>query len=359
MKKHFLFAALFLATLSIGFIACDNDDDPRLDNDDDNTENVVDGDSINNIEGEDDYYNCDSTEMVCTGKAYEITNSSARVDATIHIPVVLMASAKFGVQISTNLHDLQDHTNVKNCATKNLTSNNFTVILKPLAPGTTYYYCAYIYMDDVYIYGLIREFKTLGESENGYGYVDLGLSSGLKWAACNVGAITPEEYGNYYAWGETTPKTAYTWRTYKWGNASYNAITKYCTDSDYGTVDNKTVLDPEDDAAVVNMGGSWRMPTFNELNELKTKCTWTWTTQNSKKGYLVTSKTNGNSIFLPAAGCHYDGDLYGYPNGYWSSSLYEGSSIGADYLCINSDGFFWTYYDFYRCIGRSVRGVLD
>ncbi|MGM9818982.1 MAG: hypothetical protein ACI30B_08410 [Paludibacteraceae bacterium] len=351
MKKHFLFAALLFAALSIGFIACDNDDEPHLDNDDDNNENVVD------IEGEEDYYSCDSTEMVCTGKAYEITNSSARVDATIHIPVVLMASAKFGVQISTNLHDLQDHTNVKNCATKNLTSNNFTVILKPLAPGTTYYYCAYIYMDDVYIYGLIREFKTLGESENGYGYVDLGLSSGLKWAACNVGAITPEEYGNYYAWGETTPKTAYKWSTYKWCDGYSNRITKYCTDSDYG--DNKTVLDKEDDAAAVNMGGSWRMPTFGELYELETKCTWTWTTQNSKKGYLVTSKTNGNSIFLPAAGCHYDGDLYNWPDGYWSSSLYSNGSDYAYYLCIYSGGLSLTYNDNDRCIGRSVRGVCE
>lgn len=354
MKKHFLFAALFLATLSIGFIACDNDDDPRLDNDDDNNENVVD------IEGEEDYYSCDSTEMVCTGKAYEITNSSARVDATIHIPVVLMASAKFGVQISTNLHDLQDHTNVKNCATKNLTSNNFTVILNPLAPGTTYYYCAYIYMDDVYIYGLIREFTTLGESENGYGYVDLGLSSGLKWAACNVGAITPEEYGNYYAWGETTQKTApYTWITYKWCNRSSDRITKYCTASDHGTVDNKTVLDKEDDAAAVNMGGSWRMPTYGELYELETECTWTWTTQNSKKGYLVTSKTNGNSIFLPAAGCHYDAELsyLDWPNGYWSSSLYATSysSSEARFLCIDSD--LYRTNTAYRFIGRSVRGV--
>ncbi|MBO5849722.1 MAG: hypothetical protein J6Q47_00385, partial [Paludibacteraceae bacterium] len=109
-------------------------------------------------------------------------------------------------------------------------------------------------------------------TENGHEYVDLGLS--VKWATCNVGATRPEYFGNYYAWGETTPNTDYDWDNYKWCNGSSTTMTKYCTDSDYGTVDNKTVLDKEDDAAAVNMGGSWRMPTLEEWTELIDNCTW-------------------------------------------------------------------------------------
>jgi hypothetical protein len=130
-------------------------------------------------------------------------------------------------------------------------------------------------------------------------YVDLGLS--VKWATCNVGATKPEEYGDYFAWGETTPKDAYDWSTYKWCNGGPSTQTKYCTNSSYGTVDNKTTLDLSDDAACANWGGSWRMPTRAEQDELRNNCTWTWTTQNGVNGYKVTG-TNGNSIFLPAAG---------------------------------------------------------
>ena len=99
---------------------------------------------------------------------------------------------------------------------------------------------------------------------NGHEYVDLGLPSGLKWATCNVGASSPEVYGGYYAWGETEEKSSYSWSTYKWCNGSYDTMTKYCTSSSYGTVDNKTTLDPQDDVAHVKWGGRWRMPTLEE-----------------------------------------------------------------------------------------------
>ncbi len=138
-------------------------------------------------------------------------------------------------------------------------------------------------------------------SFSGHEYVDLGLPSGLKWATCNVGATAPEAYGDYYAWGETAPKTIYNWSTYKWCNGSYDTQTKYCTSSSYGTVDNKTVLDLADDAARANWGGAWRMPTDEEWTELRENCTWTWTNLNGKNGYEVKG-ANGNSIFLPAAG---------------------------------------------------------
>ena len=149
--------------------------------------------------------------------------------------------------------------------------------------------------------------------------VDLGL--GVKWANMNVGAISPEDYGDYFAWGETQPKSIYNWSTYKWCNGSYDTQTKYITNSRYGTVDNKTVLDPEDDAAHVNWGGIWRMPTDAEWTELRTKCTLTWTSENGVHGTLFTGP-NGKSIFLPEAGYRYGTGLdfagWGF---YWSSSF--------------------------------------
>ncbi|MBQ7819150.1 MAG: hypothetical protein IJ341_05580, partial [Bacteroidales bacterium] len=195
---------------------------------------------------------------------------------------------------------------------------------------------------------------------NGHAYVDLGLS--VKWATCNVGATTPEGYGDYFAWGETSPKTTYDWSTYKYSNGTYDSMTKYCTQSSYGTVDNKTTLELTDDAARVNWGGSWRMPTEAEQNELRdtNNCTWTWTTQNGVNGHKVTSKKNGNSIFLPAAGYRGSSDLdgaggYGY---YWSSSLFTSLSYSAYLVFFYSDCVYWYSYT-YRYYGQSVRAVCE
>ena len=170
-------------------------------------------------------------------------------------------------------------------------------------------------------------FETIGV-ENGYEWVDLGLPSGLKWATCNVGATKPEEYGNYYAWGETTPQTDCYWSTYKWCNGSYNTMTKYCTDSDYGTVDNKTVLDPEDDAAAVNMGGKWRMPTDEEFLELRNLCRW----ERTKKGYKVIGP-NGSSIFLSTYFKFGD-----WMATYWTRTLDLSNSFEAKRLFLMSGG---------------------
>ena len=197
-------------------------------------------------------------------------------------------------------------------------------------------------------------------TENGHEYVDLGLT--VKWATCNVGASSPEEYGDYFAWGETQPKETYNFSTYKWCNGSYDTLTKYCTDSDYGTVDNKTTLEMSDDAARANWGGSWRMPTATELNVLRNNCTWTWTTQNGVKGYKVTSKKNGNSIFLPAAGYRGDNsDLNGAGDDgrYWSSSLNTdgGHPYGASDLSFHSSLVLWSGAS--RYYGYSVRPVCQ
>ncbi|MDD7528459.1 MAG: hypothetical protein PUK04_03195 [Bacteroidales bacterium] len=195
---------------------------------------------------------------------------------------------------------------------------------------------------------------------NGHEYVDLGLPSGTKWATCNVGATKPEEYGNYYAWGETTTKSTYHWSTYKYGS-DYDELTKYCTSSSKGTVDNKTVLDPEDDAARANWGGSWRMPTDGEWAELLDECTWEWKNayKGTTAGYLVTSKINGNSIFLPAAGYRYSGGLYnaGSYGDYWSGSLCTGIPDDAWDVYFDSDRVY-RGYDGGRYYGHSVRPVF-
>ena len=200
--------------------------------------------------------------------------------------------------------------------------------------------------------------SSVSGTENGYEWVDLGLS--VKWATCNVGATKPEEYGNYYAWGETTPKSTYSWSTYKWCNGSYDIMTKYCTGSFYGTVDNKKVLDPEDDAAAVNMGGNWRMPTIAEQQELIDKCTWIWTTLNGVNGYNVKGP-NGNSIFLPAAGYRRNSDLNsaGSDGLYWSSSLTTDILANAYGLYFDSDCVNWDYLGYSRYYGLSVRGVFS
>lgn len=169
--------------------------------------------------------------------------------------------------------------------------------------------------------------------ENGYEWVNLGLPSGIKWASCNVGAETPEGYGNYYAWGEVTTKEIYSWSTYKYVNG-ISALTKYCNDSTYGYngfIDSKIILDLEDDAAHVNWGGAWCMPTDAEWSELLSNCTWTWITQNNVNGFLVKSNTNSNSIFLPAAGFRLSEKLNraGECGYYLSSSLDEDGLHGA------------------------------
>ncbi len=193
---------------------------------------------------------------------------------------------------------------------------------------------------------------------NGHEYVDLGLS--VKWATCNVGATRPEDAGDYFAWGETQPKSKYDLSTYKWCRGSEESQTKYCTSSSYGTVDNKTVLEAADDAARANWGGSWRMPTDLEQDELREKCTWTWTTQNGVNGYKVTSKSNGKSIFLPAASCRDDSSLDDAGSGggfYWSSSLFMDIPSCACNLFFTSNGVIG--FIFNRYSGFCVRPVCQ
>ena len=198
------------------------------------------------------------------------------------------------------------------------------------------------------------------------------------WATCNVGAENPEDYGNYFAWGEKKPKDSYSWTTYQLCEGGYNKLIKYCSKSDYGNngfTDNLTSLDPEDDAATANWGEKWRMPTdaewawlisTKENEEIKENYEWTWCNGTDVKyngtsvaGWKIVRKSTGATLFLPAAG--YQGDFglynegsYGY---YWSSSLYTDYPDYAWSVYFDSDDVL--RYNFDRYYGLSVRPVTE
>lgn len=195
-------------------------------------------------------------------------------------------------------------------------------------------------------------------STSQYEAVDLGLPSGVKWASFNVGATKPEEYGGYYAWGETEEKDDYSWSTYKYSNGNANSIIKYCTNATFGISDDKSVLDPSDDVAHVIWGYNWRMPTADEQKELMENCTWKWGALNGINGYTVTG-SNGNSIFLPAAGYREGTELMSVSGEgtYLSASLYNDDNSNA---C--GFAFFIVRYfvvNPYRCNGYTVRPVCN
>ena len=206
---------------------------------------------------------------------------------------------------------------------------------------------------------------------NGYEYVDLGLPSGTKWATMNVGADCPEDYGDYFAWAETEPKSTYNWETYKWmtsGMSISYGINKYTVADDHTHAvwydsngdfigDNKNVLELSDDAANVNWGGDWRIPTIEEQDELRTECDWTWNTKKAVNGYTVTGP-NGNSIFLPAAGDIEDCVVKGAGSigEYWSNAIRKGGSFDACYLSFNS--YYVVKSGTYRYYGCTIRPVL-
>ena len=219
-------------------------------------------------------------------------------------------------------------------------SNTFVVNLVGLPNGATYYVRAYAINNKGISYGNEVSFTTLayfGE-ENGHQWVDLGLS--VKWATMNIGASSSTAAGSSFAWGEVEPKTIYNWSTYKWCNGLPTTLTKYNTDSVNGFVDNKTVLELSDDAAAVNWGSDWRMPTEAEINELLTKCTWSKSSQ-----FWKVIGPNGNSILIPIGN-------------YWSNSLLV-SATSRSYMM-------WLYnynYNDYdlrtmeRCLGAYIRPV--
>lgn len=227
--------------------------------------------------------------------------------------------------------------------------------------NTKYYYRVFFRLGGMVADGNIKTFKYFfvpkeNGVENGYDYIEMGLS--VRWATMNIGAVNPEDYGDFFAWGETESKSYYDWSTYKWCDGTSSYMTKYSTGRGSGAGDNKTTLEPEDDVAHVKWGGDWRIPTKAEIDELRRKCDWTPKTVNGVEGFLVTSNVSGykdRSIFLPTAGYRYESNLInaGVQGYYWSSSigtdekqgqfdahcLYFSSNGNRGYICYRYNGF--------------------
>lgn len=363
MKKLVCLASL---ALLFGSIACTPD----------NKNNEGDGETRNNPE-----------ELTITGEVMDVTEYSATLTGFANLPFEL-GDAEVGIMYDK----AQSFEAAKKVVATGLDGNNkFTVTATGLEPSTTYYFKSYVQNGMAVKYGAVKSFTTK-ESTSPAGTVDLGIvmtrtdgtTYKLYWAKSNLSdkglCTNPEDYGDYYAWGETEPYyteghsqdspcsswrsrtnpsiTGYNWASYKWCNRTSTTLTKYNTNSSLGTVDNKTVLDSEDDVAHVKLGGKWRMPTDEEWTALRTQCTWTWTTQNGINGRLVTA-SNGNSIFLPAAGYRGNAGLGDAGSGgyYWSSSVntdYSGHAYAVDF-----DSSDVGRYGSDRAYGRSVRPVSE
>ena len=220
--------------------------------------------------------------------------------------------------------------------------------------------------------GVFRVFKdgddfsevTAWEHGDGYipeGAVDLVLPSGNLWAQCNLGGSYIEEYANYYAWGETYPKSNYTWGTYKWCNGSETTLTKYNSLAESGKVDNISVLESSDDAASQYLNEKWHIPSYADFAELidPENCTWTWTTKSGVAGYQVKSTRNNNFIFLPAAGVYAGSSLLssGECCYYWASNVSSYYPEKALFLNADNTGDINLDYVVDRYYGLPIRPV--
>lgn len=283
-------------------------------------------------------------KSVTTNSPTDVTINSATLNA--HVDLVDTFSIFCGF-----IYDTSSKLSSQNGTLRSTVTNGFySIRISGLKANTTYYYRAYAVDSKRDKYGDVRSFTTTSSVTVTSGdAIDLGLS--VKWANCNVGAESPEEYGSYFAWGETEEKSSYT---------SDNSVTYGLSTSELesrGIIGSDGNLTAEYDAATANWGGDWRMPTLDEMKELINNCSWSWTTQNGVNGYKVTG-SNGNSIFLPAAGYRYRSSLLnaGSSGYYWSASPYS-SSYGACNLCFSSDYFDWlSYYCYY---GHAVRPVSE
>ena len=206
---------------------------------------------------------------------------------------------------------------------------------------------------------------SFARSSNGHEWVDLDLPSGTLWATCNIGATSPEEFGDYFAWGETKTKTTYNWESYKYATGTTwrdPRLTKYCNYSYFGDnsfTDNLTTLQPDDDASAVSWGSGWCTPSEAQWNELLEYTNNQWTSKNGVKGCLYTSKKNGQSMFLPASGTYWDDERYkaGIHGYYWSRTLYTDSPNHACYFYFCSEFNKVNTYD--REVGFSIRPVRE
>lgn len=246
-----------------------------------------------------------------TGEATNITWCSATLKLTVNMKLAgQYKTCDAGVLVGTNEALSIDKDKkwpvAKDASGNPDTGGSYAIDVTDLTKKTKYYYQGYATFDGKNHFGEVKSFETGEPGVSTDKLVDLGLPSGLKWAAWNIGATKPEEFGWYLSWGETKEKTSYWQEDYKYGVVNwYNhdeVIYKYNVDPKYGTVDNRTRLLPEDDAAYVNWGSDWRMPTDAEKTELLANTIHSKYTYEGVAGYLFTSKINGVSIFFPATG---------------------------------------------------------
>lgn len=287
-----------------------------------------------------------STPTVTTNTVTDITSNSATISGNVTSDGGATVTER-GICYSTSSSPTISHSKV----TSGTGTGSFSANLTSLSANTKYYYRAYAKNSKGVSYGDIASFTTKIQ----YDYVDLGLS--VKWATCNVGATKPEESGDYFAWGEigTEVKIRYNWTTYKHCNGTSHSITKYSSS------DRRSILELEDDAAYVNCGSSWRMPTKEEISELIGSCVWTWTTRNGIYGYNVKGPS-GYSIFIPASGyksdsgevlnmnsygCYWSSSLV-YPNSYYDYYAHALDFSSSNCQCSNSE---------LRVLGYTVRPV--
>ena len=342
----------------------------------------------NNGEGGGNQDNPD--EIAVTGEALDVTAFSAMLTGYANLPSESAGDVEAGIMYGKG----KSFEEARMIAASGLDGDNsFTVKVTGLSPGTTYSYKSYVQSGTAIKYGAVKSFTTK-ESKCPEGAVDLGIvmtradgtTYDLYWAKSNLReggfCANPEDYGDYYAWGETDPyyeaghsrdnpcgnwrngKTGYDYASYKWCNGSNSTMTKYCTMGSYGNVDDITVLqrgeksgETMDDVARYELGVKWRMPTLEEWIALMDQCTWVRTTQNGIPGTQV-SAANGNSIFLPATGCRYDVELTHPERGfYWSSSLGTDLPNLARAMSFKPDRVLTCYES--RAAGLSIRPVTE
>ncbi len=334
MKRIYLFFFLFL---HLFLLSCD-DEKQIIHNSDNNWTLTNKGDTIS----------IDSLFI------YQI----GRIDAIIGMKILFPDSIEeieYGIELSVDSTFEEGITTIVRYR-ESISENDLVFVsLENLRPNEDYYYRTYYSYQNTRVTGNVFSFKTLPLECS---YVDLGLS--VYWASCNIGANTPEEYGNYYAWGEIDTKDNYSWSTYKWKRNNDNLLSKYCTDGVYGLFDNRADLEYEDDIARSIYGDNWQLPSEADWLELENNCYWEWTTINGIDGWLITSMIEGykdKSIFLPASGIIKGKKLEsaGFSTHYWTSALKESYPRTATTMSLDSLGHGTMALE--RCYGLPVRPV--